>query len=340
VSREVAGATLAIHPGALGDVLLAIPALRALRAAGDRVTLAAQPRIASLLVALGEADDGCDFESLRLDALFAGESGARLPAVERVVCWFGARDPDFARRLAAISPGALVAASIDRGGLTPPSHTPGDRGGLTPPSHTPGDREELTPPSDTPGAPGRAVWRHLLATIGDARERRDVAYVSDTLVAEGRAALAGAGSDGARRVVVVHPGAGSAAKRWPAAAFAEALAALAARSDVEIVVHEGPADTEPAARLLRLVPSARGLREPALPALAGVLAKCAAYVGNDSGVSHLAAVVGAPAVVLFAAANLAWRPWARAVRVLTVALERAEAGDVSEVRGALDAALG
>jgi len=327
VSREVAGATLAIHPGALGDVLLAIPALRALRAAGDRVTLAAQPRIASLLVALGEADDGCDFESLRLDALFAGESGARLPAVERVVCWFGARDPDFARRLAAISPGALVAASIDRGGLTPPSHTPGDR-------------EELTPPSDTPGAPGRAVWRHLLATIGDARERRDVAYVSDTLVAEGRAALAGAGSDGARRVVVVHPGAGSAAKRWPAAAFAEALAALAARSDVEIVVHEGPADTEPAARLLRLVPSARGLREPALPALAGVLAKCAAYVGNDSGVSHLAAVVGAPAVVLFAAANLAWRPWARTVRVLTVALERAEAGDVSEVRGALDAALG
>ena len=310
MSREVAGATLAIHPGALGDVLLAIPALRALRAAGDRVTLAAQPRIASLLVALGEADDGCDFESLRLDALFAGESGARLPAVERVVCWFGARDPDFARRLAAISPGALVAASIDRGGLTPPSHTPG------------------------------AVWRHLLATIGDARERRDVACVSDTLVAEGRAALAGAGSDGARRVVVVHPGAGSAAKRWPAAAFAEALAALAARSDVEIVVHEGPADAEPAARLLRLVPSARGLREPALPALAGVLAKCAAYVGNDSGVSHLAAVVGAPAVVLFAAANLAWRPWARAVRVLTVALERAEAGDVSEVRGALDAALG
>jgi len=314
VSRAVASATLAIHPGALGDVLLAIPALRALRAAGARLTLAAQPRIASLLVALDETDDGCDFESLRLDALFAGERGARLPAVERVVCWFGARDPDFARRLAAISPGAIVAASVDRGGLTPPS--------------------------DTPGAPGRDVWRHLLATTGDARERRDVARVSDTLVAEGRATLAGAGSDGARRVVVVHPGAGSAAKRWPAAAFAEALAPLAARRDVEIMVHEGPADAEPAARLLRLVPSARRLREPSLPALAGVLARCAAYVGNDSGVSHLAAAVGAPALLLFAAANLGWRPWAHAARVLTVSLERAEAGDVSEVRGALDAILG
>src|SRR5207244_2806299 len=167
--------------------------------------------------------------------------------------WFGARDPDFARRLAAISPGAIVAASVDRGGLTPPS--------------------------DTPGAPGRGVWRHLLETTGDARERRDVARVSDTLVAEGRATLAGAGS---------------AAKRWPAAAFAEALAPLAARRDVEIMVHEGPADAEPAARLLRLVPSARRLREPSLPALAGVLARCAAYVGNDSGVSHLAAAVGPP----------------------------------------------
>jgi len=99
VSLVVAGATLAIHPGALGDVLLGIPALRALRDAGGRLTLAAQPRIAALLVALGEADEARNFESLRLDALFAGAGDARLPAVERVVCWFGARDPDFVRRL-------------------------------------------------------------------------------------------------------------------------------------------------------------------------------------------------------------------------------------------------
>ena len=77
-----------------------------------------------------------------------------------------------------------------------------------------------------------------------------------------------------------------------------------------------------------------------MPALAGVLARCAAYIGNDSGVSHLAAAVGAPAVALFAAANLAWRPWARAARVLTVAIERVEAVDVRSVRGALDALLG
>jgi biotin-(acetyl-CoA carboxylase) ligase len=48
----VGAVTLAVHPGALGDVLLAIPALRALRAQGDPLVLAAQPRLGALLEAL------------------------------------------------------------------------------------------------------------------------------------------------------------------------------------------------------------------------------------------------------------------------------------------------
>jgi ADP-heptose:LPS heptosyltransferase len=279
-----------------------VPALRALRDAGARVTLAAQPRLASLLLALGEIDAACDFESLRLDTLFAGEHGARLPAVDRIVCWFGAREPDFARRLAATGPRVTLAPSF---------------------------------------APERDVWEHLLATLGDGstRARRDVVRLADGLIAEGRAALSAVCEDDARPVVVVHPGAGSSAKCWPAAAFAEVLVPLTARRNLQVVVHEGLADAEPVAQLSRLVPSARVLRGPALPALAGVLAQCAAYVGNDSGVSHLAAAVGAPVVVLFTRANLAWRPWALAPRVLTVATDCATRHDVRAVRHALEAVV-
>ena len=43
---------------------------------------------------------------------------------------------------------------------------------------------------------------------------------------------------------------------------------------------------------------------PPLPVLAGVLSMAQAYLGGDSGVSHLAAAVGAPAVILFPAATL------------------------------------
>jgi hypothetical protein len=300
VSRAAARA-LAVHPGALGDVLLAIPALRALRAGSGAVTLAAQPHVAELVVALGEADSARAFESLRLHALFAGEGAADLPEADRVICWFGARDPGFARRLRAQAPGAVVAPSVSAG----------------------------------------LVWEHLLATCAaPAGEWRAVARVGPGLAAVGRAALADAGWDGRRRLVVVQPGAGSAAKRWPAEAFAAALAGVVGRPDVSVVVHQGPADEAAADGLCGQLPSALRLRDPALPTLAGSLCEAAVYVGNDSGVSHLAATIGVPAVVLFAAANLAWRPWARGPDVLTVAMTRTDGADVQAARAAIERRLG
>jgi hypothetical protein len=277
----VAGA-LAIHPGALGDVLLAVPALRALRAGvPGPLALAAQPRIAALLAALGVVDDGVRFETLKLDALFTddGRPDPRVAAAARVVCWFGARDPGFVRRLRAVAPGAVIA------------------------------------PSATGEGP---VWEHLLRSVGapDGEWRAPVA-VPEPLRGAGREALVAAGWDGAAPPLAVHPGAGGVDKRWPVEALAAAVDALVARHALAAVVHEGPADAE-AARALRArlrVPSL-ALHGPALPVLAGALDHAALFVGSDSGVSHLAAAVGAPAVGLFRAANLAWRSWSPSARAL------------------------
>ena len=295
------GPALAAHPGALGDVLLAIPALRALRATSGGVTLAAQRHVADLVVALGEADHARAFESLRLDTLFAGDGTADLPHADRVVCWFGARDADFIRRLRGQAPGAVVAPSVGPG----------------------------------------LVWEHLLATTGaPAGAWRAPARVDPSLVAAGGAALAAAGWNGRRRVLLVQPGASAATKRWPAEGFAAALAGLAARDDVSLVLHEGPNDREAVEALTARLPAALRLREPALPALAGALRRAAAYLGNDCGVSHLAASVGTPAVVLFVPANLAWRPWAVEPQVVTVGTARVESTDVAAVRAAIERRLG
>jgi ADP-heptose:LPS heptosyltransferase len=300
VTVATAGSALAVHPGALGDVLLAIPALRALRAASGGVTLAAQRHLADLVVALGEADGAREFESLRLDALFAGTGAADLPDADRVICWFGARDADFGRRLRAQAPAAVVAPSVSTG----------------------------------------LVWRHLLATSGaSATAPLTPVRVEPALCAAGRAMLVEAGWDGRRRLLVVQPGAGGVAKRWPVDAFAAALAPVAHRGDVAIVLHRGPADTEAVAALGERLPSALQLSEPALPALAGVLREAALYLGNDCGVSHLAATVGAPAVVLFAASNLPWRPWAQAPMVMTVTMGRADPAEVAAVRDAVERRL-
>jgi len=284
---------LAVHPGALGDVLLAIPALRALRATAGGVAIAAQRHIATLVAALGEADAAHDFEALRLDALFTDDGEPALPAAERIVSWFGARDAGFTRRLRARAPGAVVAPSID----------------------------------------ARVVWEHLLRTVGaPAGEWRGIARVAAPLIAAGRAALLEAGWDGRRPLVVVQPGAGGIDKRWPAGGFAAALGDV---GDAALVVHEGPADAAAVDALAGRLPGALRLRAPALPTLAGALHLATAFVGNDSGVSHLAASVGTPAVILFSEANLAWRPWATEPDVLTVTLSRVVDSDVAAVRTAI-----
>lgn len=273
---------LAIHPGALGDVLLAVPALRALQASvPGPLALAAQPRIASLLAALGVVDEGLRFEALGLDALFVGDGAppSRVATASRVVCWFGSRDPGFVRRLRAASPTAVVAPSVGE---------------------------------------GRPVWEHLLATTGAlAGEWCAPVQVAGTLQAAGRAALGAAGWDGAARVLLVHPGAGGVAKRWPVEALAAAVDALAARHALTVVAHEGPADGQAVSALqARLRRAPLVLRDPELPVLAGALGAATLFLGSDSGVSHLAAAVGAPTVVLFVEANLRWRPWSPAAGVV------------------------
>src|SRR5262245_12898780 len=113
---------LAVHPGALGDVLLAVPALRAWRRRhpGERLSLAAQPRIGDLVVGLGVVDAAVPFDSLGLHTLFAEDLPARpasaLSRWTRCVCWFGSRDPGFVRRLRALVPEAVIAPSVSETG--------------------------------------------------------------------------------------------------------------------------------------------------------------------------------------------------------------------------------
>src|SRR4030095_6463368 len=84
LTRSSQRATLAVHPGALGDVLLAVPALRALRAgAGGPLVVAAQPRIGALLEALEVVDGHVGFEALGLDALVVDDPARAPPPLPR-----------------------------------------------------------------------------------------------------------------------------------------------------------------------------------------------------------------------------------------------------------------
>jgi ADP-heptose:LPS heptosyltransferase len=300
-------ATLVVHPGPLGDVLLAVPALRALRRrfAGDRLVLAAQSPVGTLVETLRVADARVRFERLGLDTLFVeGPLDARthpLRESTRVVCWFGAQDATFVQRLTALAPGAIVAR---------------------------------------PWVPDRLVWQHLLATIGERAEGADrqPVHVPAALADEGRRVLKAAGWDGGTPLVVLHPGASGAGKRWPVDAFAAVLERVGDR--VAVMIHEGPSDAEPARALsARLGARVRVLDNPTLPVLAAALSHAHAFLGSDSGVSHLAASVGTPSVVLFTPALRTWAPWSPCARAVIVSTTCVEPDDVNAAAGALAQAL-
>jgi len=118
---------------------------------------------------------------------------------------------------------------------------------------------------------------------------------------------------------VVHPGSGGESKRWPLANFLEIVRRLADRGMPGVLV-TGEAEEEPSfsGPLERggLPPGWTWLRRPPLSGLAGLLAEASFYLGNDSGVTHLAAACGAKVLALFREDLApAWRPFGR-VRVL------------------------
>jgi ADP-heptose:LPS heptosyltransferase len=245
---------LVLRPGALGDTLLAVPALRALRRAGMPVTLAANGAAAQFLVSVSEVDRALAFDDPSLSWLFTGP-----PREEMVVAWL------------TESPHGLPA-----GALLAPSRPP---------------------------RMDQHCACYLLETLGplgidlalDDRRLRVNAVPSDE--------------------VLVHPGSGSAAKNWPAEQFAAVIRAL--DRPVRLVV--GEADAGPVARLEAcLGRRLQRLEQPSLADLAERLAGGHAYLGNDSGVSHLAGLCGARTVVMFGPTDPnVWRPIGPNVTVLT-----------------------
>ncbi|GIV97740.1 MAG: LPS biosynthesis-related glycosyltransferase [Herpetosiphonaceae bacterium] len=108
----------------------------------------------------------------------------------------------------------------------------------------------------------------------------------------------------AGQYICIHPGASTAERRWPVVQFAVVADALAAQG-LQIVLTGSVAETEITAAV------ARAMRAPALDlagktglgALAALLARGQMLICNDTGVSHLAAALLLPSVVIFSGSD-------------------------------------
>ena len=116
-----------------------------------------------------------------------------------------------------------------------------------------------------------------------------------------------------KRGAVVHPGSGSESKRWPLGNFLQVISRLGERGVGGALV-TGEAEEGMAAEVEKTVlpQSWTWVRRPSLTALASLLGETGLYLGNDSGVTHLAAACGAEVVALFRREYAsAWAPLGR-----------------------------
>lgn len=116
-----------------------------------------------------------------------------------------------------------------------------------------------------------------------------------------------------RPFAVLHPASAFHTKQWDSDNFARVAENLAERGIASIAVaapnesavldHLGSAAKTPITKASEL----------SLPEITALVSRATVFVGNDSGIAHIAAAVGTPSVVIFGSSNrVHWRPWTEA----------------------------
>jgi lipopolysaccharide heptosyltransferase II len=152
--------------------------------------------------------------------------------------------------------------------------------------------------------------------------------------------LAGRGVLESERLALFHPAAAFASKQWAAGKFAQAARYLHEKGFTTVAV--AAASEEPVLREVReasLLP-VHTFADLTLPEITALAARAKIFVGNDSGIAHIAAAVDTPCVVIFGSSNVIhWRPYTGAPNDVVVSDEGIEKISVEMVTEAIEKIL-
>jgi ADP-heptose:LPS heptosyltransferase len=270
---------LVFRGGALGDVLVTLPTLRALQKSNPTgfVELAA-PFPAALLARYGGAHSISDLNSATFLSLFTDDNGLdgtlreKLHHVDCVICYLS-------------DPKGVISSKIKNCGCRFVS------------------------------GPFRLNQARLAAAVQLAQPLKELGVpffdpVPRLFLERQRSS---------RTRFVFHVGSGSAAKNWPIPRWAALAAKLEERFDELLLVSGEADQTPTAEFLRQYRNSKLNVRSnlPILD-LAHELAAAALFVGHDTGVTHLAAALGIPTVALFGPTDpMIWQPLGENVRAVS-----------------------
>jgi ADP-heptose:LPS heptosyltransferase len=157
---------------------------------------------------------------------------------------------------------------------------------------------------------------HFLRSIGFEPTLGESLEARLELPAEVRATASRRWRTGRQPLLVMHPGSGSHAKRWSRTGFRRVAERWRLRGGAVIVLLGVAEESEADAWGAEGFQIVSGLDTVDVAALLGV---ADAYLGNDSGISHLAAAVGARGVTLFGPTDpRCWRPLSKRIRAMAL----------------------
>jgi len=272
------------HQGALGDLLLSIPALHAIRSqgAGASLHLVSRTDVASLLILSGLAGSVSSPEDGMFGALFRDDEEIPqrlrnfLSGFDSGVIFTRRRNAHFLKKIAKVIPSLFFLITF------PPE----------------GVREHVS--------------IYQLKQLG--------------IAGEWWFSLSGICEDGpsssSTPVMSIHPGSGGWRKCWPLENFLELALSIHGGERWRFQFIFGPAEKADAVKKTARFISDYGIDAQLVcgrPLLetARWLKQSDLYIGNDSGISHMAALLGVPSIVLFGPTDdVVWRPLGQNVRIV------------------------
>ena len=276
------GKILVIRGGAIGDFILTLPALVALRQQlpDARLEVLGYPHIAQLALAGGLADDMKSIEARALASFFAAD---------------GQLDEGLASYFAGF---ALIISYL----YDPDEIFQSNVGRCSAAQFIVG-----------PHRPEEKLALHATEVFLKPLERLAI-YEADPVPL-----LPINQQPSTLNQLALHPGSGSERKNWPEANWMRLIQHLQTATGFSFLLVGGEAEVGRLRRLSAVFPSDRLELAQCLPLaeLARRLRSCLGFIGHDSGISHLAAALGVPALVLWGETNeTVWRPRGERVTVL------------------------
>jgi heptosyltransferase II len=282
-------------PNWVGDAVMAIPALEAIRRmrTGDEICVLARPAVADLF-------SGQPFADRILQYDFRGRHAG----------WLGRERLAGELRKENFGIGVLLQNAFDAAWLAWRANIP-ERIGYARDARGPLLTKAIRVPQkgEIPKHEShyylemlhRAGWIERPAAIPPIH-----LLVPDAARASARSTLRSAGArEGAWRCAIAPGASYGAAKCWPPERFAHLADRLISECGADVIFFGTPGEKEIAARICSMMKS-RAISlvgETSMRDLAALFSSCSVFIGNDSGAMHVAAAAGLPVIGIFGSTN-------------------------------------